>query len=269
MNQPILSALACLAARSLATATAASVAALIASSTAFAQQPPAAPAKPAQAAPKPAPAKPPAKPAQAPAPSAAPQQNTQAPEAQPLPPLIYSQWVKFCPKPEEAGAKQVCFTGVDGRLESGVPVVALVAIDPEGEPKKILRATLPVGMTLPPGTRLIIDQNAPLTAPYVACFNNGCMADYELNADLMAKLKKGQSALIQGISYGGGPVTVPVPLGDFAKVFDGPPTDPKVLEDRQKQLDELQRKAKEAQQSLQGGQQQPGAAPAPAAPAKP
>jgi hypothetical protein len=91
------------------------------------------------------------------------------------------------------------------------------------------------------------------------------MADYDLNADTLAKLKKGQSALVQGISYGGGPVTIPVPLGDFAKVFDGPPTDPKVLEERQKQLDELQRKAKEAQQKIEGQQTpaQPGAAPAP------
>ena len=37
--------------------------------------------------------------------------------------LIYSPWTKFCLKGQDANAKQVCFTGKDGRIESGQPVV--------------------------------------------------------------------------------------------------------------------------------------------------
>ncbi len=58
----------------------------------------------------------------------------QQPEA---PQLIFSPWTKFCPKGQEANAKQVCFTGKDGRVETGQPVVAAVLIEPEGEPRKI------------------------------------------------------------------------------------------------------------------------------------
>ena len=83
-----------------------------------------------------------------------------APEA---PQLIYSPWTKFCLKGQEANAKQVCFTGKDGRVESGQPVVAAVLIEPDGEPRKILRVTLPLGMSLQPGTRVIIDQGQPMT----------------------------------------------------------------------------------------------------------
>ena len=107
--------------------------------------------------------------------------------------LIYSPWTKFCLKGQEANAKQVCFTGKDARIESGMPVVAAVLIEPEGEPKKILRVTLPLGMQLVHGTRVIIDQNQPMTAPYVICFTNGCMADYEANADMIGKMKKGRA----------------------------------------------------------------------------
>ena len=67
--------------------------------------------------------------------------------------LIYAPWTKFCLKGQEANAKQVCFTGKDGRIESGQPVIAAVIIEPEGEPKKILRVTLPLGMQLVHGTR--------------------------------------------------------------------------------------------------------------------
>src|SRR6185437_3336545 len=100
-----------------------------------------------------------AKTAQAPAAGAPPAAAAQPPEQQVQ--LIYAPWTKFCLKGQEAGAKQVCFTGKDGRIESGQPVIAAVIIEPEGEPKKILRVTLPLGMQLVHGTRLIVDANAP------------------------------------------------------------------------------------------------------------
>ena len=116
------------------------------------------------------------------------------------PQLIFSPWTKFCLKGQEANAKQVCFTGKDGRVESGMPVVAAVLIEPENEPKKVLRVTLPLGMSIQPGTRVIVDSGQPMTGPYVICFNNGCMADYEASGELIGKFKKGQGLVIQGIN---------------------------------------------------------------------
>jgi invasion protein IalB len=249
----------------LATLTAAAMFALLAPSMTVAQQPTTPPpAKPAPAAkpavkpaaqPKPAQAQPPA-----PTPAQPPQGQAAAPADQ-QPQLIYSPWTKFCLKGQDAGAKQVCFTGKDARLESGMPVVAAVLIEPEGEPKKVLRVTLPLGMQLVHGTRVIVDQGQPATGPYVICFTNGCMADYEANADLIGKLKKGQQLAVQAINSNGQPVSLVLPLSDFAKAYDGPPTDPKVFEEQQKKLqEELQRRANEARQKLesQPQAQQPG-----------
>jgi invasion protein IalB len=160
--------------------------------------------------------------------------------------LIFSPWTKFCLKGQEANAKQVCFTAKDGRVESGMPVVAAVLIEPENEPKKVLRVTLPLGTSLRPGARVIVDNGQPMTEPYVICFNNGCMADYEASGELIGRLKKGQGLVIQGIKGAGQPISLVVPLTDFAKAYDGPPTDPKKFEEQQKQLQEdLQRRAQE------------------------
>jgi invasion protein IalB len=189
------------------------------------------------------------------APKAAPKQEPPQ-QAQPeAPQLIFSPWTKFCLKGQEANAKQVCFTGKDGRVESGQPVVAAVLIEPDGEPRKILRVTLPLGMSLQPGTRVIIDQGQPMTGPYVICFNNGCMADYEASDALILSMKKGQGLVVQGINGAGQPISLVLPLGDFSKAYDGPPTDPKVFEEQQKKLqDELQRRAEEARKKLEGQQ---------------
>src|SRR5262249_55782278 len=113
----------------------------------------------------------------------------QAPAGQPQEPpqLIYSPWAKFCGKGQDPNAKQVCFTGKDARTEAGLPVIAAALIEPEGEPKKILRVTLPSPVQLQFGTRIIVDQAQPLTGPFFTCFANGCMADYEASAELIGK----------------------------------------------------------------------------------
>jgi invasion protein IalB len=230
---------------------------------------PAAPAKKAaspttKAAPKAAPAAP--APAAQAAPPAAPAAPVQPPADQQVQ-LIYAPWTKFCLKGQDAGAKQVCFTGKDGRIESGQPVIAAVVIEPEGEPKKILRVTLPLGMLLVHGTRIIVDNNPPAQSPFVICFQNGCMSDYDVTPEMLANMKKGQNLVVQAISSNNQPVTLPLPLGDFAKAYDGPPTDPKQFEENQKKLqEELQKRAEEARKKLEaGGQTAGGAAPNPAA----
>jgi invasion protein IalB len=204
-----------------------------------------------KAAPKGAPAAP------APAAQAAPPPAAAAPAAG-VPPadqqvqLIYAPWTKFCLKGQDANAKQVCFTGKDGRIESGQPVIAAVVIEPEGETKKILRVTLPLGMQLVHGTRVIIDNNPPAQSPYVICFANGCMSDYDVTPEMLANLKKGQNLVVQAINSNGAPLTLPLPLAEFAKAYDGPPTDPKVFEETQKKLqEELQKRAEEARKKLE------------------
>jgi len=151
------------------------------------------------------------------------------------PQLIFSPWTKFCPK--DANIKQqVCFIGKEGRVETGQPVVAAVLIEPAGEPRKVLRITLPLGMSLQPGTRAIVDQGQPMTAPYVICFVNGCMADYEASQALIDTMKKGKSLVIQGINGANQAISLVLPLDDFAKAYDGPPTDPKEIERRNEEM---------------------------------
>ena len=224
--------------------------------------PAAAPKAAPKAVPKAAPKAPaPAPAAQAPAaPAGAPAPGGQAGSDQVQ--LIYAPWTKFCLKGQDAGAKQVCFTGKDGRIESGQPVIAAVIIEPEGDPKKILRVTLPLGMQLVHGTRVIVDGNAPAQAPYVICFQNGCMSDYDVTPELIANLKKGQNLVVQAINSNGAPLTLPLPLAEFAKAYDGPPTDPKEFEAAQKKLqEELQKRAEETRKKLEANAP-PGGAPA-------
>ena len=67
---------------------------------------------------------------------------------------------------------------------------------------------------------------------------------------------------MQAINSNGAPLTLPLPLAEFAKAYAGPPTDPKVFEETQKKLqEELQKRAEEQRKKLEANPP-PGAAPA-------
>jgi invasion protein IalB len=151
------------------------------------------------------------------------QDQTLKPQGEPQ--IAFTSWTKVCPKSQEANAKRVCFTGKDGRIEGGMLVVAAVVIEVEGDARKVLRVTLPLGVALQPGTRVVVDQGQPMNAPYVICFPAGCVADYEASLELIDKLKKGQSLHVQGVNGQGQPVSLALPLADFAKAHDGPPSE--------------------------------------------
>jgi invasion protein IalB len=199
-----------------------------------------------------------------PAQPAQPQQQQAQQEA---PQLIFSPWVKLCNKDPDPNAKRVCVTVKDGRVESGLLVVSVAIIEMDGEQRKLLRMSLPYGVALQHGTRLIVDQGQPSTAPFVTCLPpvvppGGCIADYEATTDLIGRMKKAQLLTVQAIHMNGQAMSPQLELKDFAKAYDGPPTDPKVFEEQQKKLqEELQKRAEEARKRLES-QQQPPAAPA-------
>ena len=255
------------ASRVFAAVTATTVLALFAASDVLAQATP--PATPAQ--PRPAPRQPaPRQPAQ-PAPQQPAQQQQQAP-AQPqqqaqqeAPQLIFSPWVKLCNKDPDPNSKRVCVTVKDGRVESGLLVVSVAIIEMDGEQRKLMRMSLPYGVALQHGTRMIVDQSPPATAPFVTCLPpvvppGGCIADYDATADVIGRMKKGQILTVQAIHMNGQPMSPQLELKNFAKAYDGPPTDPKVFEEQQKKLqDELQKRAEEARKRLES--QSPGSTP--------
>lgn len=174
------------------------------------------------------------------------------------PEFIFSPWTKICGKdgPEGSNAKEVCAVLTEARVESGQIAAAASLVEPRDGTQKILRVTLPLGMRLPFGTRIIIDQGGALQSNYLMCLV-GCISDYDASPDMLDKLKKGQTLTIQGINPGGYQISINIPLLGFAKAYDGPPTDKNVLIERERKLEgELQRHADEARKKLEGQQPQ-------------
>ena len=189
-----------------------------------------------------------------------------------------ADWTKVCGK-DPAQNAEICYTTRDFVSDQGQPVLAVAVYDAKGaQPQKIVRFLMPLGLLLQPGVRFAVDQGQPTPGRYAICFPNGCFAEAPgLKDDVVNAMKKGTSLNVSVQNQAQREVTFAVPLAGFGKVFDGPPIDPKVLEEQQKKLqEEMQKRSDEMRQRLQqggaGGAAGPGApmtapAAAPSAPA--
>jgi invasion protein IalB len=231
---------------------------------ALAQQPaPSQPRPPAQAQPRPA------QPAPAQSQPRATQPTQPQPEENATMPVVPTPWTKICNRDAES-KKEVCLVTQELRAETGQFLASVAVREIEADPKKAFIIAVPPGMLLQPGLRILVDQQQPpVTARFAICFPNACYADVEINADFVNRMKRGQALVVQTINQGGRTVNFTMALRDFAKSYDGPPIDPKVVQEQQQKLQaELEERARKAREQLL--QRQPAAAPgAPAAPAQP
>ena len=241
--------------RAFATIAAAAAMALGAAAYSFAQQPPQAQPQPKPAQPKPAPKQ---QPKQQPAPKPAEAaKNGPAAAAQPagqqVPPLLYSPWFKMCSTDQtQPNAQEACLTAKEARLETAQPFASAAILEQQGQQKKVLRVTLPLGVQLKAGTRVVIDQGQPLQEQYFVCFPTGCVADFEISLDFVNSMKKGQTLNLQAINLQNQLVVIPLPLPDFAKANEGAPTDQQVLARFQA---DMQARAEDARKKFEAQQQ--------------
>lgn len=235
---------------------------LFAGTGAFAQaKKPAQPAQPAPAAPAQAQ---PAQPAQDQAAPA--QQQPQGPVKIDLVPT-QNDWTKVCGR-DPAANKEICYTTRDFSSQAGqAPVLALAIYDIKGDDTRIVRLLVPVGLLLRPGFRFAIDKGATLEGSFEICFPNGCFAEAKVKGATIDQIKKGSILSVAVKNQVNNEITFAIPVAGFGRAFDGPPIDPKVLEEQQKKLqEELQKRAEEERKRLEAAK--PDAA-KPAAPAPP
>ncbi len=210
-----------------------------------------------------------------PAPAQQPAQGQAAPTGptvvQVKPEPSQTTWTKVCGK-DQAANKEICYTTRDFVSDQGQPVLAVAVYDVKGDPNKIVRFLMPLGLLLQPGIRFGVDTAQPQPGRYAVCFPNGCFAEAQVKDDFINSMKKGTNLNISVQNQAAREVSFSIPLSDFAKGFDGAPIDPKVLEEQQKALqDELAKRQEELRKRLGGGAADatPGAAPAPGTPAVP
>jgi len=168
---------------------------------------------------QPAKSKAPPKSTQTPAnnpPAAAPAENGAAPANTPPPP----GWAARCGSasrdaPLECAIEQSAVLPRTGQL------VILVNIRVPADthtPSALIQ--LPLGLNLPGGAKLQVDDGATTDLQIQTCEARGCYAGTAIAPDLLAAMKSGKQLKISFQNLNKEILTVPLPLADFATAYD-------------------------------------------------
>jgi invasion protein IalB len=151
----------------------------------------------------------------APAASASPAPAEGTPNTPPQP-----GWVARCASasreaPLECAIEESAFVTKTGQLL--VQVDVRVTSDTHA-PVALLQ--LPLGLNLPVGAKLQIDEGKPVDLQIQTCEQRGCYANLPVAPEMLAQLRSGKELKVSFQNLAKETMTIPLPLGDFAAAYD-------------------------------------------------
>nr|WP_245334799.1 invasion associated locus B family protein [Bradyrhizobium mercantei] len=131
-----------------------------------------------------------------------------------------SGWVARCTSasreaPLECAMEQTAVLSKTGQL------IVLVNIRVPGDTRAPMALIqLPLGLNLPVGAKLQVDDGKAVDVPIQTCEARGCYINAPIAADVLSQLKSGKQLKVSFQNLGKETISIPMPLGDFATVYD-------------------------------------------------
>jgi invasion protein IalB len=135
----------------------------------------------------------------------------------------YGDWQLRCDKPPGAREEQCALVQnvtAEDRDNVGLSVIVLKTADKQA---RILRVLAPLGVLIPSGLGLRIDDKDIGRAGFVRCLANGCFAEVVLEDDLINQLSTGTQATFIIFQTPEEGIGIPISLAGFKQGFDALP----------------------------------------------
>ena len=131
----------------------------------------------------------------------------------------FEGWVLRCETPK-GGTSRCRMTQYMTHKESGQRIVSVAIIRDKGDDAPVAMVFVPLGVYLPAGMTLQVDEGAPLKLEYDHCVRGGCLVRTRLVPELIAQLKAGKTVKYGFQNPQRKDIAIPGPLAGFAKAFD-------------------------------------------------
>jgi len=135
----------------------------------------------------------------------------------------HGEWSLVCDTPPGASSEQCALMQnvvAADRQEMGLSVVVLRTADRKAE---LLRVLAPLGVLLPNGLGLYIDDKDIGNAFFTRCFNDGCYAEVVLEDKLLEAFKSGKTATFIVFQTPEEGIGIPIDLNGFTEGFNALP----------------------------------------------
>lgn len=135
----------------------------------------------------------------------------------------FGDWQLRCETPAGAKVEQCALLqSVQADDKPNVTLVVIVLKTADGK-SRLLRVIAPLGVLLPAGLGLKIDQNDVGRAGFVRCLPTGCVAEVIMDDELLGKLRSGTAATFIVFQTPEEGIGIPVSLNGFVKAFEALP----------------------------------------------
>jgi invasion protein IalB len=135
----------------------------------------------------------------------------------------HGDWDLRCDTPAGAQTQQCVimqFVTAQDRENVGLSVVVMKTADKKA---RILRVLAPLGVLLPRGLGLRIDDTDMGTTGFIRCLPNGCVSEVLMDDSLIQQLRSGKQAMFIIFQTPEEGIGVPISLAGFGEGFDALP----------------------------------------------
>lgn len=131
----------------------------------------------------------------------------------------FGEWKIVCDTPAGASSEQCAMIQLvlDEEADIGLSAIVLRTADGQAE---LLRVVVPLGVVLPNGLGLVVDEENIGNAQFTSCLADGCYAQVVLNEQLLETLKTGQNATFVVFKTPEEGIGVPIELTNFAQAYE-------------------------------------------------
>jgi invasion protein IalB len=135
----------------------------------------------------------------------------------------FGDWQMRCETPAGATSEQCALVqNVAAEDRPNITLVIIVLKTADGK-SRLLRIVAPLGILLPSGLGLKIDETDIGRAGFVRCLTTGCVAEVVMEENLINQMKSGKTATFIVFQTPEEGIGIPVSLNGFAPGFDALP----------------------------------------------
>lgn len=150
-----------------------------------------------------------------PAPTAAPQAES-TPANTPPPP----GWAARCTSASREAPLECAIEQSAVLTKTGQLLVLVNVRVPSDTHTPVVLVQLPLGLNLPVGAKLQVDEGKFVDLQIQTCENRGCYASTPIAPEMLAALKAGKQLKVLFQNLQKETITIPLPLADFAAAYD-------------------------------------------------
>ena len=129
-------------------------------------------------------------------------------------------WVARCSSASR-GAPLECAIEQSAVLTKTGQLIVLINIRVSAETRApIALVQLPLGLNLPAGAKIQVDDGKTSELQIQTCEARGCYANFQISPDVLAALKSGKQLKVSFQNMAKETITIPMPLADFAAAYE-------------------------------------------------